>query len=479
MKSRLLGTLLLLLVVAQVCGAAITAATFWEVRPTTGSNLNGACFDSTIANAGTDYSQQATAQLSLSDMATTGVTTTVTSVTGGFTAAMIGNCLHIESGTNWTRGFYQITAFTNSNTITVDTAPTSAAGVSGTGKVGGASLSFNGQTIITLAASLLAGQTVYVKNEAWNEAVTLTVAGTVGKPITTEGYNTTRGDAPTGSNRPRNNRASAATIPLTISNGQQIIKHLWLSNAGSGGNGITLTSSKVQFVNVRSSNNAGHGFSDNSTDNTYFRCEADTNTSNGFNLSGSGYYAVVASYAHNNTLIGIKVGSTDGFALVSNIVAANASHGISLSGGLNAGVLLNNTIDGNTGASTDGLNIPTGVTFGSGVLLANNIFSNSGRDGVRVTNGTATNTSLWTDYNDFFGNSGTARTNFPTGPHDVTTNPTFTNSAGGDYSLGTPLRNAGFPGTFPASTSIGYMDIGAVQSGQGAITQGACHRVAQ
>src|SRR5712691_11517011 len=171
MKSRLLVSVLLLLLGVQVCVAAITANTIWEVRPTNGSNLNGACFDSTIANAGTDYSQQNTAQLSLSDMATTGVTTTVTSVTGGFTAAMIGNCLRIDSGTNWTLGWYQITAVTDTNTLPVDRAPTSAAGVSGTGKVGGATKSFVSQTTATLAAKLVAGNTVYVKNEAWNEAV--------------------------------------------------------------------------------------------------------------------------------------------------------------------------------------------------------------------------------------------------------------------------------------------------------------------
>src|SRR5216683_1498046 len=99
--------ILLILLLNSISYGTISSATVWDVRPTTGSNLNGACFDSTIANAGTDYSQQATAQLSLSDMATTGVTTTVTSVTGGFTSAMIGNCLRIDSGTNWTLGWYQ------------------------------------------------------------------------------------------------------------------------------------------------------------------------------------------------------------------------------------------------------------------------------------------------------------------------------------------------------------------------------------
>src|SRR5437660_4761540 len=107
---RLLYALLLLLLTARLCGANVTAATIWEVRPTNGSNLNGACFDSTIANAGTDYSQQNTAQASFTDLATTGVVTTLTSASAQFTSAMIGNCIRIESGTNFTVGWYQITA---------------------------------------------------------------------------------------------------------------------------------------------------------------------------------------------------------------------------------------------------------------------------------------------------------------------------------------------------------------------------------
>src|SRR3954451_13297180 len=91
---------------------AISAGTVWEVR-TGGSDSNGGLFTSGQAGAGTDYSQQDAAQLSLTDVVTDG-TTTVTSAVGGFTAAMIGNGINI-AGT-----CYMIATRSSTNTITVD-----------------------------------------------------------------------------------------------------------------------------------------------------------------------------------------------------------------------------------------------------------------------------------------------------------------------------------------------------------------------
>lgn len=458
----------LLLLTAQVASAAITAATLWEVRPTNGDNTFGACFDSTIANAGTDYSQQTTAQLSLTDLATTGVTTTLTSVTGGFTAAMIGNCIRINSGTNFTVGYYQITARTDTNTVTVDRAPTTGVGATGAGKVGGATKSISGQTTTTLSGSLVAGNKVYIKNEAWNEAVAATGAnGTSANPITYEGYNTSRGDAPTGSNRPRNNRAAAGTLAWNQPANYVYIKHLWMSNAGTsgfGGNGNFLV-----FENVRSSNNATDGFV-YTNQAVFINCEADTNSSVGFNTTGN-VTRIHGSYAHGNTGVGISLSGTN-VAVTNSISAANTSHGISVAAG-GAIALINNTIQGNTGASTDGINL---TSPDAGMVMFNNIISNNGRYGV---NSSAARTLPGNDYNDYFGNSTAATNNFTGGAHDLTSNPTFTNSGSGDFSIGTPLRNACFPGTFPASTSTGRMDCGAVPSGAGSITQGACHRTVQ
>ena len=116
----------------------IAYSTDWEIR-TTGDYSNGGGFNR--ESGGTDYTQQDVAQLSLTDCATSGVgSTTLTSVTGGFTAAMVGNVINLSAGTNLTANWYEITAYTDTNTVTIDRAPDDGVGgVSGaTGKVGGA-----------------------------------------------------------------------------------------------------------------------------------------------------------------------------------------------------------------------------------------------------------------------------------------------------------------------------------------------------
>lgn len=157
--------------------------------------------------------------------------------------------------------------------------------------------------------------------------------------------------------------------------------------------------------------------------------------------------------------------------IVNNIISANGSHGISGTGTI-TGLILGNTIDGNTGATTDGINVATGFVFAATSLLLNNIFSNNGRDGVRVTDA-STVSDVWPDYNNYSGNSGTTRTNFPTGAHDIALTPGYVSTGTGNYAVGANMRAKGSPGTFPASTTIGYLDIGAAQTGLGGATQRA------
>ncbi|HEV2674171.1 MAG TPA: right-handed parallel beta-helix repeat-containing protein [Aliidongia sp.] len=111
---------------------SIQPTVVWRVRKL-GSNLNGGGYDPSISGAGTDYSQQDAAQLTLTDIACSN-TTTVTSATGGFTSAMIGNAMWLAGG-GATAGAYFITAVASSNSITIDRAPGTIA--SGGGKVGG------------------------------------------------------------------------------------------------------------------------------------------------------------------------------------------------------------------------------------------------------------------------------------------------------------------------------------------------------
>ena len=149
---------------------SVNATAAWRIR-VDGDDTNGAGFDSAISGAGTDYTDQASPQLSLSDLATPGAaSTTLTSATGGFTAAMIGNCIRISSGTNFTAGYYFITGYTDTNTVTLDRTPTSAgAGSSGVGKLGGAWASLGAmatggtRTVPSVTSPLVAGNTIYIR----------------------------------------------------------------------------------------------------------------------------------------------------------------------------------------------------------------------------------------------------------------------------------------------------------------------------
>ena len=135
------------LIAAPSVWAALQSDTTWEVR-TTGNNTNGGCYDT--GGTGTDYSQQDAAQLSLTDLAQNLSSTTLTSATGGFTSAMVDNCIQITGAGSgaFTLGFYEITAFTDTNTVTLDRTACSTANCSGgTGAVGGARLLTAGRGI--------------------------------------------------------------------------------------------------------------------------------------------------------------------------------------------------------------------------------------------------------------------------------------------------------------------------------------------
>ena len=448
----------LILAFALACPAlfaALPADAVFEVRPTNGSNLNGGAYAASLAGgASVDYSQQDAAQLSITDLVNVGDVATVTSVAGSFTDAMQGNFLHLESGTNVTPGFYAIVTFTDANTIVLDRSPgnTIAAGV---GKIGGATKSLSGQTTTTLAASLLSGHKVWIKNEAWNESVTgfATIAANDAACVV-EGYNTTRGDEPTGTSRPTNDRG-AAGVPFTCAGGMYVFKHL-VATDSNGVGWLVQTASGARLINCRSYGNVSTGFTLSATC-ALQNCEADLNTTTGVTTTTSP--VLFGCYIHDNTTNGFSAASSVVPTLLFCIIETNASHGLSGTTGMFG--VYNCTINGNTGVATDGINMTT--PGNSLYRMFNTIISNNGDDGVEATDGD----NALVDYNNFYGNAGSARVNFPTGENDIALDPTFTNAAGGNFAVGTNMKAAGFPGLFPSGTSTGYLDIGAVQRQEG------------
>lgn len=167
----------------------------WEVR-TTGDDTNGGGYKSSAGT--TDYSQQNAAELTLTDCATSGTgSTTLTSASGGFTAAMVGNVICLSAGTNLTIGWYEITGYTDSNTVTLDRAPDDGVGgvSSATGKVGGC-LASPGVMSTVAAGNIGMKNTCYIKSGTYQ--ISSTAAGSNGRVsvngITFIGYENTRDD---------------------------------------------------------------------------------------------------------------------------------------------------------------------------------------------------------------------------------------------------------------------------------------------
>lgn len=211
---------------------ALATGTVIEIR-TTGSDTNGGGFNP--ASAGTDYSQQAAAQLSVTDAACSG-TTTLTSATGGFTSAMVGNVLYLNTPDDW----YQITAYTNTNTVTLDRAGPTETGM--TCNVGGALASpgglgkFLSKVAVDYMYGHIAGGTYTLTSDTENvPGGRLNFPATV---FTLEGYQSTRQDLGT---RPIIDAATSITsanniLDLTTGSGEgALVINLEVTNTGNTG----------------------------------------------------------------------------------------------------------------------------------------------------------------------------------------------------------------------------------------------------
>jgi hypothetical protein len=154
---------------------AIGATANWYVQnnpsaASTGNDNNGMGFDPGIAGAGTNYALRATPILTLTDLAAAQNSTTLTSATGGFTAAMIGNAIHITAGTNFVAGFYFVTAVASLTSCTLDRAPaTAGAGSVGTGRLGGSVKSIGMTT--SSSSPVVGGNDVFIAPGVYRETL--------------------------------------------------------------------------------------------------------------------------------------------------------------------------------------------------------------------------------------------------------------------------------------------------------------------
>ena len=424
----------------------ISANTVWEVRTTGNDTQCGGGFDATIAGAGTDYSQQNSAQATGT---VTSSTTTVTATAGIFTAAMVGNI--ITDGTT----YKQITGYTSATVVTVESAP---AWTSATVFVGGA-----------LASPGKAGGVKVAGNHIWIKAGTYTISvstanvsggiinDTTGGASTSNaswwaGYGTVRGDLAA---RPLLQVAATGVITITL---------------------FALSSSSCYVENIsvdgQSKSNI-RGFNAIGPNLAFIRCRAINCTNNAFNLP-TGYALLCEASACSATFAYFSAGNTGRFLYCS---ADNCTSG----GFLNTGITIGCIASNNTGPGITSTGNPTaiigctaynntqdGISVSGQSFIINCLSCNNGGYGFSNVGPDADAALILNcaGYNNTSGNNQFLRTE---GFVTLTVDP-FVGKSVGNYALnntangGALCRAAGLSGAFPGlSSTTGYQDIGAVQ----------------
>ena len=369
--------------------------------------------------------------------------------------------MKFAGGTNFTLTEpFQITVVTDTNTVTLDRSPTPAgAGSSGAGAVGGA----RAVLVDTFLEALTAGCYHYIKADGTmtlTNPVDVALDGTLAAPMMFTGYQTTRGDNPTGDNRPL---IAAAANSFYFDDFYQFFNIRVTTTAANG----FRADEKCVFENCSSDNSSGTGSRSGlhcgGSAGAFVDCSASSAAGYAFYCGGGGMRSL-HSYAHDSVTGYFNTTFTDGL-LWDHCIADTCTTGFDASGGgINYPTFLNCNAYGGT----------TGIAFGGAeaLLLNCEISSNSGT-GVTAT---ASCAGYLIDYCNFY-NNGTDVSNAVKGQHCTANAPGYTDAAGGDFSLaaGSALLGAGVGLGYGCSTPS-TVEQGAWQNGAGAGGGGIVYR---
>ncbi len=454
---------------------AFAATMEWDVR-TTGSDSNGGGFDPVSGTPGTDYSVQDSPQVTFTDLVIDGTTNTkCTSAGNPFTSAHVGNVINITSGTGFTVQRVQVMSVTGV-TATCDKSLGTLSSTGGNGKLGGSLL-----TELKGIGLLANSNTLHIKAGTYTHTSSLnaTLSGLANVQII--GFNSTHRD---GGTKPLITTATNSTALVTNCGGATGGSIWWenisFSNtASTRAPGLQYAGADVAiFVDCVFDGFSYHVDADN-TDAGYGpvylkRCELKNATTKIIQSVRS--IEAYDCYIHDNTGDGIKSGNGPSYVTAVRCIFARNTNGI-YSDGVNNGYsnvqAVNCIFYSNTGA---GIKIDAAAGMQMRVVAENCIFWGNSTYGINATSSVSTaNQNL----NSFihtcaFGSNGANYNNMQARASDITlTVDPFTNGAGGDFSLnataggGAACKALGYPGTFPGGTSVGSLDVGAVQTASG------------
>lgn len=394
----------------------------------TASTVAGVSASATVTGGtgGVDYSQVTGSLSNGTDLASSNGTTNpcaITSATYTFRNIDVGNTVRISAGTSWTTGWYEIVSVSG-GAATLDRACGSAASISsGTFRIAGAFAFGGGNDDAFLetatATNGTGGGRIFAKagTHAPNGAVSIAAVGGTQAPISIEGYNALRGDAPTGSSRPE---ITFSTNALTLATAWDLYN---LRINGTAASLVTLgAGGKVvncQIVNL--STTANRNALVPAADVTILNSEFVSLRGKGINVSvGSG--RLIGNYFHSSdTGLMISVGGNTPWGIQDNLFEDNTTYALNIS---TVALTMLVNISGNTfaGASTaKGTGINIGITGTTDMIVLNNIIWGF----VTGFSSTDTQTLFFVDYNDYFGNT-TARSSIYAGSHDAALDPQFT-----------------------------------------------------
>ncbi len=506
---------------------ALSASTVWEVRPTaTANNVNGGGF---VAGTGTDYTLQDAAQFVPVDLACAIASTTLTSATGGFTAAMVGNHVHINAAaTNFLVGWYRITVYTNTNTVTIDRTACDGVGNAsgGTGYVGGALSDLN-MVGTSLKVPWIAGNTAWIFTNNTDPGPTFTAGAAVNYSaqdgantllLTICSYAVSRTETatiPVGTKRPTLAMAGNAltlgdfykvqhvivtgTAAIVCTGGAyNYLEDCVFLNTSATPAQLAFTSGTISlYVGCSFSSEYGTGGTMGGTDRLFGCCFYDSMI--GFLSTSS---VVLVNAIVDSCDIGVEIGASS--TVVMNSTIRNCRLGFNGSNSINFRVLNSIFADCLTGANLTTASLKGGYLdynawYGNGTDVTNVVKGAHDVTGTDpgfmslLTNGTAATTNAdpglrLTEAGKFSGVTTSdmvvikAGTGATAGVYAITAvdgsgnyvdldhTPGFGGSAitwgvvkGSDFRIGSGLQGKGFPGIFSQSTTVGQLDIGAVQ----------------
>ncbi len=369
---------------------------------------------------GFDFSIQTTAEINgLTDLTQTAASTTATSASAPFRRIMTGNILHATAltGTGAIVGWYEIVNYTDTSNVVLDRTMTNGVNniTAGTFYVGGA-MSMNSTLDDDFFELLIAGNFVYMKLGTFTAGETIsigTAAGTAAANINVIGYNSVRGDTPSGSSRPTFNISSGAFTANTRFNFYNI-KFLGTGSTlftnGAGGFSVN-----CDFYN-RSSSAGRIAFSCS----TGYAVDCELVAYRGYGTSTSGGVMLFKNcYFHDSDAGFRKTNSDTGMAQVHECIFEGFTTAALVFTGTPSGMIyvIKNTIYGYNNTSGVGISLGTA----GAATIENNIITGFAT-GVSATS----ELEAYDNYNNYYNND-TDVTNWYKGPNDRALDPTFTN----------------------------------------------------